>query len=158
MGIHHLLSYNIRIKHVSEVNLYETETNPLPYCGSIAILRDASYVYGNKAKDGKLYVCSHFPQCNSYVGVHPGTTNAKGKLANKELRQKRIQAHRVFDQIWLNHIFTKSEAYRWIADKFCLTAKEAHIGEFSTYMCDQLILEYYYILYLLLKSAPVLLH
>ena len=39
-----------------------------PYCGSIAILRDASYVYGNKAKDGKLYVCSHFPQCNSYVG------------------------------------------------------------------------------------------
>ena len=52
-----------------------------PYCGSIAILRDASYVYGNKAKDGKLYVCSHFPQCNSYVGVHPGTTNAKGKLA-----------------------------------------------------------------------------
>lgn len=101
----------------------------------------ASYVYGNKAKDGKLYVCSHFPQCNSYVGVHPGTTNAKGKLANKELRQKRIQAHRVFDQIWLNHIFTKSEAYRWIADKFCLTAKEAHIGEFSTYMCDQLILE-----------------
>ena len=112
-----------------------------PYCGSIAILRDASYVYGNKAKDGKLYVCSHFPQCNSYVGVHPGTTNAKGKLANKELRQKRIQAHRVFDQIWLNHIFTKSEAYRWIADKFCLTAKEAHIGEFSTYMCDQLILE-----------------
>ena len=81
-----------------------------PYCGSIAILRDASYVYGNKAKDGKL-------------------------------RQKRIQAHRVFDQIWLNHIFTKSEAYRWIADKFCLTAKEAHIGEFSTYMCDQLILE-----------------
>ena len=103
MGIHHLLSYNIRIKHVSEVNLYETETNPLP------VLRQ-----------------------------HP---NAKGKLANKELRQKRIQAHRVFDQIWLNHIFTKSEAYRWIADKFCLTAKEAHIGEFSTYMCDQLILE-----------------
>ena len=140
MGIHHLLSYNIRIKHVSEVNLYETETNPLP------ILRQhrnfkGCYVYGNKAKDGKLYVCSHFPQCNSYVGVHPGTTNAKGKLANKELRQKRIQAHRVFDQIWLNHIFTKSEAYRWIADKFCLTAKEAHIGEFSTYMCDQLILE-----------------
>lgn len=59
-----------------------------PYCGSIAILRDASYVYGNKAKDGKLYVCSHFPQCNSYVGVHPGTTNAKGKLANKELQTK----------------------------------------------------------------------
>ena len=133
MGIHHLLSYNIRIKHVSEVNLYETETNPLP------ILRQHRNFKGCVLCI--LYVCGHFPQCNSYVGVHPGTTNAKGKLANKELRQKRIQAHRVFDQIWLNHIFTKSEAYRWIADKFCLTAKEAHIGEFSTYMCDQLILE-----------------
>ena len=85
MGIHHLLSYNIRIKHVSEVNLYETETNPLP------VLRQHR--------------------------------NFKGCV------------------LWLNHIFTKSEAYRWIADKFCLTAKEAHIGEFSTYMCDQLILE-----------------
>lgn len=88
MGIHHLLSYNIRIKHVSEVNLYETETNPLPILRQHRNFKDASYVYGNKAKDGKLYVCSHFPQCNSYVGVHPGTTNAKGKLANKELRQK----------------------------------------------------------------------
>lgn len=59
-----------------------------PYCGSIAILRDASYVYGNKAKDGKLYVCSHFPQCNSYVGVHPGTTNAKENWQTKSFGKK----------------------------------------------------------------------
>ena len=85
MGIHHLLSYNIRIKHVSEVNLYETETNPLPVLRQHRNFKGCTYVYGNKAKDGKLYVCSHFPQCNSYVGVHPGTTNAKGKLANNSV-------------------------------------------------------------------------
>lgn len=54
---------------------------------------------------------------------------------------KRIQAHQTFDQIWKNHILSKSDAYRWIADKFCLTAKEAHIGEFDLYMCEQLICE-----------------
>lgn len=44
-------------------------------------------------------------------------------------------------KIWKNHILSKSDAYRWIADKFCLTAKEAHIGEFDLYMCEQLICE-----------------
>ena len=38
-----------------------------PYCGSIAILRDASYVYGNKAKDGKLYVSAIFDCFDSAV-------------------------------------------------------------------------------------------
>lgn len=104
-------------------------------------LAHASYVYGSKSKGGKVYVCSRYPECNSYVGVHPGTNIAKGTLADKQLRFKRIQAHQTFDQIWKNHILSKSDAYRWIADKFCLTAKEAHIGEFDLYMCEQLICE-----------------
>ena len=112
-----------------------------PYCGGTAILRDASYVYGNKSKGGKAYVCSHYPACNSYVGVHKGTTMPKGTLANKELRQKRIRAHSIFDQIWKQGILSKQEAYRWIADKFCLNDHEAHIGKFSDYMCEQLIHE-----------------
>ena len=98
-------------------------------------------MYGSKSKGGKVYVCSRYPECNSYVGVHPGTNIAKGTLADKQLRFKRIQAHQTFDQIWKNHILSKSNAYRWIADKFCLTAKEAHIGEFDLYMCEQLICE-----------------
>ena len=71
-----------------------------PYCGGTAILRDASFVYGTHSHGGQVYVCSHYPSCNSYVGVHPGTKIPKGTLANRELRQKRIQAHRIFDQIW----------------------------------------------------------
>lgn len=112
-----------------------------PYCGGTAILRDASYVYGEKSKGGKLYVCSHYPACDSYVGVHPGTTIPKGTLANKALRLKRIKAHSIFDQIWRLGILSKSEAYHWMADKFGLDYRFAHIGCFNDYMCDQLILE-----------------
>lgn len=45
----------------------------------------------------------------------------------------------IFDEIWKQGILSKAEAYRWVADKFCLTEKQAHIGQFSNYMCDQLI-------------------
>ena len=155
MGIHHLLTYNISIQYVLVIHVHVTyrvctsEVKQMkkpkiircPYCGGTAILRDASFVYGTHSHGGQVYVCSHYPSCNSYVGVHPGTKIPKGTLANRELRQKRIQAHRIFDQIWQQGILSKPEAYRWVADKFCLTDKQAHIGQFSNYMCDQLIRE-----------------
>ena len=117
------------------------QTIRCPYCGSPAVLRDASYVYGSNAFEGKLYVCSHYPACDSYVGVHPGTFLPKGSLANRTLRKKRIQAHKIFDQLWRRGIFSRQEAYRWIGDTFCLQTRQAHIGNFSDYMCDQLIQE-----------------
>jgi ssDNA-binding Zn-finger/Zn-ribbon topoisomerase 1 len=117
------------------------QTIRCPYCGSHAILKDASYVYGQNSSGGKVYVCSHYPACDSYVGVHQGTSLPKGSLANRTLRRKRIQAHRIFDQLWRQGIFSRQEAYRWIADRFCLQIRQAHIGNFSDYMCDQLIQE-----------------
>ena len=112
-----------------------------PYCGSPAILRDTSYVHGKNAWEGKLYVCSRYPVCNSYVSVHSGTTRPKGTLANKSLREKRIRAHRIFDQIWKQGILSKKDAYRWMSHKFCLDTTQAHIGNFSEYMCERLIEE-----------------
>lgn len=112
-----------------------------PYCNSIAVLKDASFVYGEKSKGGQVYVCNRYPVCDSYVGVHPGSIRPKGTLANKDLRTKRIRAHRMFDQIWKKGILKKPDAYRWMADKFCLDDRQAHIGMFSDYMCDQLIKE-----------------
>lgn len=112
-----------------------------PYCGATAVLRDASYIHGDRSRGGLVYVCSRYPACDSYVGVHQGTILPKGSLANRELRSKRIQAHKVFDLLWEKGIFTRDEAYRWMTDKFCLTRSQAHIGYFSSYMCDQLILE-----------------
>ncbi|MEY8482603.1 zinc-finger-containing protein [Lachnospiraceae bacterium 48-21] len=117
------------------------QTIRCPYCGSPAVLRDASYVYGPNSFGGKVYVCSHYPACDSYVGVHQGSNLPKGSLANRTLRQKRVKAHQIFDQLWKRGIFSRQDAYRWLADKFCLEIRQAHIGKFSDYMCDQLIQE-----------------
>ena len=112
-----------------------------PYCGATTVLRDASFVYGKNSYGGQIYVCSHYPKCDAYVGVHEGTKIPKGTLADKELRKKRIQAHRIFDQLWKQGIFSRQNAYRWAAAKFGLSDSQAHIGQFGNYMCDQLILE-----------------
>ena len=97
-----------------------------PYCGGTAILRDASFVYGEKSYGGKVYVCSNYPKCDAYVGVHPGTRIPKGTLADQELRKKRMLAHQIFDQIWLRGILSRPDAYHWMADKFCLSDEQAH--------------------------------
>ena len=85
-----------------------------PYCGGTAILRDASFVYGKDSLVDKLYVCSHYPQCNAYVGVFRNTDIPKGTLADSELRNKRIRAHRSFDAIWKQGIMTRGQTYQWM--------------------------------------------
>ena len=82
-----------------------------------------------------------YPECDSYVGVHAGTFEPKGSLANGDLRHKRIETHRLFDAIWKNGIFTRADAYRWIQDIFCLNDSQAHIRQFSEYRCDCLMNE-----------------
>lgn len=112
-----------------------------PYCGSIAVLRDGSYVHGDDNRVGKLYVCARYPTCNSYVGAYERTHMPMGTLANGELRHKRIEAHRIFDRLWRQGVMTRSGAYQWIQCKFGLNNKQAHIGNFSEYMCDELMAE-----------------
>lgn len=110
-----------------------------PYCGAPAILRKASYVHGEHSKEEFLYVCSHYPKCNSYVGVHTGTKIPKGTLANPELRNKRIKTHKVFDLLWKEKLMTKKEAYRWMEYTMCLPKNTGHIANFSDYRCNELI-------------------
>lgn len=113
-----------------------------PYCGKVSVLRDASFVYKDLTGSySRLYVCTGFPECNVYVGVHNGTNLPLGTLADGGLRRKRIHAHRVFNQIWQNDIMTKKNAYRWMQDVFCLREEHAHIAQFSEYMCDELIVK-----------------
>lgn len=73
-----------------------------PYCGSRALLRPASVVYGTKATDpdAPYYVCARFPTCNAYVAAHRDTRLPMGTLANGELRHKRLETHRAFNRLW----------------------------------------------------------
>lgn len=110
-----------------------------PYCGSIAVLRDDKYVYGERAKGEWLYVCANYPECDAYVSTHKGTKIPKGSLANGDLRNKRIRAHKVFELIWKKNIMTKKEAYRWLEYFMGLQRDEGHIGKFSDYRCNLLM-------------------
>ena len=112
-----------------------------PYCGRQAVLRDARYVYGFKAVVRYVYVCAGYPECNAYVNVHEWNMEPMGTLANGELRNKRIQTHKVFDRIWQNGIMTKGNAYEWMKIKLDLSRDQAHIANFNESMCDRFIAE-----------------
>ena len=103
------------------------------------ILRPAAEIYRDCQNDRKLYVCHNYPACNTYVAAHPGTNQPMGVPANGDLRNLRIQAHRKFDRIWQTGIMTRENAYRWFADSFGLSLKDAHIGMCSEYRCKELI-------------------
>ncbi len=111
-----------------------------PYCGAQAVLRSSTAVYSENARPGEfLYVCSRYPVCDSYVGAHRKSLLPMGSLANGDLRNKRIQAHKAFDRLWKHRIMEKWQAYWWMQAKFGLNNEQAHIAKFSEYMCDQLI-------------------
>lgn len=112
-----------------------------PYCGSRALLRPASVVYGEKAADpaAPYYVCARYPACDSYVAAHKNTRLPMGTLANAELRRKRIQSHATLDRLWESGLMSKKQAYLWLQVELGLPEQEAHIGRFSTFRCEQVI-------------------
>jgi hypothetical protein len=54
-----------------------------PYCGQPAIYVDSAAVY-RIGSYGMIYLCR---PCQAWVGVHPGTDQPLGRLANAELRR-----------------------------------------------------------------------
>ena len=105
------------------------------YCGGRVKLTDASELHGPKAR-GKIYLCTN---CNASVGVHRGTINPMGTLANTVLKLKRREAHRVFDAIWKTQGLTRSDAYAWLAAQMGLPKHRAHIAYFNIAQCDEVI-------------------
>lgn len=112
-----------------------------PYCGSQALLRPASVVYGTNAIDHATpyYVCARYPACDSYVAAHRDTRLPMGTLANRDLRCRRIEAHKAFNRLWETGLMSKKQAYRWLQAKLGLPEQESHIGKFSSFRCEQVI-------------------
>lgn len=68
-----------------------------PYCGTKAWLNDGSALRRSKP----VWLCGNYPECDSYVGCHPGIGNIPlGSLANRELRLQRMSVHDRIDQYW----------------------------------------------------------
>ena len=61
------------------------------------------------------------------------------KVANTVLRLKRQETHRIFDRFWREQGWTRSAAYRWLAQNLHLKEHETHIGMMEMDECEQVI-------------------
>lgn len=101
-----------------------------PYCKGKSEYVSSEVVYG--IDYGMLYLCR---KCDAYVGVHSGTNRAKGRLANKELRALKIDAHKYFDKIWRDKHMSRNEAYLWLSKQLKIPHEYTHIGMFNPNTC-----------------------
>ena len=108
-----------------------------PYCGKQAEYMDSKIIYHGRSY-GMIYICR---PCDAYVGVHKGTDQPLGRLANRELRRWRNRAHAMFDPLWQKGRFRRrrNDAYAWLAEKMGLPKEETHIAMFDIPQCKQVI-------------------
>ena len=52
---------------------------------------------------------------------------------------KRQETHRIFDRFWREQGWTRSAAYRWLAQNLHLKEHETHIGMMEMDECEQVI-------------------
>ncbi len=110
-----------------------------PYCGARAYLRPASIVRKYAPPEDEVYVCARYPACDAYVSAHRGSHLPMGTLADKQLREKRRQAHLAMNRLWEKGFMSRKEAYRWLQVQLGLPEEDAHIGNFSEYRCEQVV-------------------
>lgn len=79
-----------------------------PYCGSPAPLQNSKLIY--KGRDyGLMYICSKYPECDTYVGCNKVSGKPNGTLANKELRELRKKARTAFEALFMNKVIDERE-------------------------------------------------
>jgi ssDNA-binding Zn-finger/Zn-ribbon topoisomerase 1 len=109
-----------------------------PYCVAKAELKDSAIIYNGRSY-GKVYVCSNYPTCDAYCGVHKGTDVPLGRLANAELREGKKRAHAVFDPLWKTGVVSRKGAYAIASEIMGKPVDETHIGMFDVQECKDLI-------------------
>lgn len=122
-----------------------------PYCDKPSKLVDSKVIYGKSY--GMVYHCR---PCDAYVGVHRGTVNPVGTLANSELRDWRKRAHAMFDPFWQKPLQDeiaqnagvtpkgiksrhRGKAYRALSESMDLSIHHCHIGMFTVEQCREVV-------------------
>ena len=112
-----------------------------PYCNKETEYVDSIIIY--KKSYGMIYLCR---PCYAWVGVHKGTDNSLGRLANAELRTWKKEAHKWFDGLWqskMNQGFSKHEArfkaYKWLSEQLAIELDITHIGMFDVEQYKRLV-------------------
>ncbi len=106
-----------------------------PYCSCKSVLVDSTVIYG-KDYNCMMYWCK---PCDAYVSCHRNSTESKGRLANKQLRQLKILAHNNFDKIWKKDKMNRTDAYKWLSEHLNLPGEYTHIGMFNEKTCIEVI-------------------
>lgn len=84
-----------------------------------------------------IYLCK---PCDAYVGTHKSQPDlALGRLANKELREAKKQAHLFFDRIWVEKYLDRKSAYEWLCKGMGLHRDLCHIGMFNVEQCNKVV-------------------
>lgn len=112
------------------------------YCGRMARLHPASYVYGSNNLDSEVIsMCATgIPMIVMRMWEHiKKSLLPKGELADGQLRNKRILAHRALNTLLKEGGMTRKSAYIWLQNKLCLQKKDMHIAKFSLYYCEETI-------------------
>ena len=113
-----------------------------PYCKQPAVLVRGSVIYPKRPDLHPLFYW-HCAPCDAYVGCHKSGSGISdgtaplGRLANKQLRQAKMQAHFYFDRLWRDKKMSRSKAYAWLASAMKIPPAEAHIGMMDVTQCQQ---------------------
>jgi hypothetical protein len=62
-----------------------------------------------------------------------------GRLANRELRAAKQQAHAAFDPIWRETGTSRRVASIWLSEALGLALDKTHIGEFDLAQCRRVV-------------------
>lgn len=118
-----------------------------PYCGAPTQLVDDTEIYG-RSFGTRCYVCR---PCGAWVGCHKGTDRALGRIADKNLRELKHNAHEAFDPIWKEGYLPRSAAYEVLSVAFGLSPEQTHIGMFNEDMC-RIVIKLSKVIYKYLKD------
>ena len=112
-----------------------------PYCEASTDYTDSKVVYGKSY--GMIYLCV---RCMADVGVHKGTDKALGRVADKELRDAKILAHKYFDglcslktQLGSKLGKARRDGYKWLSKEMKLESSDTHIGMFDVDQCNEVV-------------------
>lgn len=124
------------------IDLFPTVCN---LCGGNVIYTSNKAIYSKPYGSGMCYLCT---SCGAYVGTHvPRPKEAFGILADKQMRELKMQCHSLFDALWMDKPTVKErrlarkKAYSILADKLGIDEDCCHFGYFDTeLLCEALTL------------------
>jgi len=105
-----------------------------PYCLNQAEWVENKEIY--KRNYGKSYMVYLCRKCDAYVGCHNNSRKPLGIMANKETRDWRMKAHKVFDPLWKSGKIKRERAYGFLQRRL---GYKVHIAESDIDRCKAII-------------------